>query len=321
MKEKQFDLGLTFGLKKAEGVMITGYEEKTVFVPQPEENYIFAADILRDLATWWMSGTPDGFYLFGPTGCGKSAALVHFCAMLNIPLYEMTLFDGMEFDVLQGRIDIVEGDTVYNYGALPLAMGINDQPGIFLANEIDQANEGVLTGLYEVLAGRSLSLDAGGMDVVQPKQGFRIAATGNTSMLGDDTGLYVGTRRQNLAFLDRFWKIKARYPSVEVETKILALTAPGLPETIRDKTIKVANDIREQFMGESSSDNAIELTMSTRTLVRWAQMTMMYHKAADAGCDPLYYALDRALLNAADSGTRKAITTIAELHIGTESGD
>jgi len=320
MNEKQFDLGVTFGLEQANGVMITGYDEKTSFVPQPERNHHFDPSVLRDLATWWMSGTPDGFYLFGPTGCGKSAALVHFCAMLNIPLYEITLYDGMEFEVLQGRIDIVDGDTEYNYGALPLAMGVSGQPGIFLANEIDQANEGVLTGLYEVLAGRPLTLDAGGVDVIQPEKGFRIAATGNTSMMGDDTGVYVGTKRQNLAFLDRFWKIKGRYPSPAIEAKILEEMVPALPENIRQKIIKVANDIREQFIGESSSDNAIELTMSTRTLVRWAQMTTMYHKGAQAGYDPLYYALDRALLNAADEGTRKAITTIAELHIGSASG-
>lgn len=319
MKEKQFDLGVTFGLEQAKGTMITGYEEKTPYVPELESDYYFDPSILRDLATWWMSGTPDGFYLFGPTGCGKSAALVHFCALLNIPLYEITLYDGMEFDILQGRTDIVDGDTEYNYGTLPLAMGVDNQPGIFLANEIDQANEGVVTGLYEVLAGRPLTLDAGGVDVIRPTKGFRIAATGNTAMMGDDTGVFVGTRRQNLAFLDRFWKIKAQYPSVEIETTVLEKIAPGIPENVREKMIKVANDIREQFIGQSNSDHAIELTMSTRTLVRWANMTMLYHKGAQAGYNPLYYALDRALLNVADEGTRVAITTIAELHIGPSS--
>ena len=118
MKTMQYDIGLTFGIEAAVGQFITGYEPGSQYVPSAEENYRFDKSVLRDLMVWWnmnLSGNnKDGMYLFGPTGAGKSAALVNFCALLNIPMYEKTIYEGMEFDVLMGRTEIVGGDTVFS---------------------------------------------------------------------------------------------------------------------------------------------------------------------------------------------------------------
>ena len=188
MKTMQYDIGETFGIEVAKGQLITGYEPGSQYVPDAEPNYRFDIGVLRDLIVWWnmnLQGiNKDGFYLFGPTGAGKSAAFVNFCALLNIPLYEKTIYEGMEFDVLMGRTEIVGGDTVFMYGVVPLAMGAEGEPGILLLNEIDRADDAVLTGLYEVLAGLPLVLDAAGHHVVKPDNAFCFAATGNTNMAG-----------------------------------------------------------------------------------------------------------------------------------------
>ena len=200
MEKHNYDIGLKFNVPELEGQLIEGYKDATYFVPNDEPDYQFTLELICDLMVWYSGLSTDGLYLFGPTGCGKSSALTVFCARLNIPLYEKTMYDGLEFEGLLGRTSILEGDTEFNYGPLPLAMGVTDQPGIFLINEIDQANEGVVTGLYEVLEGRPLTLEAEGIDVIKPLPGFRIAATGNTNMLGDQSFHYNGAVKQNLAF-------------------------------------------------------------------------------------------------------------------------
>lgn len=317
MKKQQYDIGLTFGIAAAKGQFITGYAPGAQYVPNAEANYQFDKIVLRDLMTWWamtLAGDiNDGMYLFGPTGCGKSTAFVNFCALLNIPVYEKTIYEGMEFDVLMGRTEILNGDTVFCYGVVPLAMGVNGEPGILLLNEIDRADDAVLTGLYEVLAGRPLVLDAAGHDVIEPKEGFAFSATGNTNMAGA-TDDYTNAKQQDMAFVDRFWKVEVHYPSPEVELSVLEDVVPDLSTALKKGMIKVANDIRSLH---TEGDNRIPLTMSTRTLIRWAKMTKAYAHLFEMGESPITYALDRALLNVADRPTRSAITEIVNLQLGT----
>ena len=182
-----------------------------------------------------------------------------------------------------------------------------------MLNEIDRADDAVLTGLYEVLAGRPLVLDAAGHHVVKPDNAFCFAATGNTNMAGasDD---YSNANKQDLAFVDRFWKVSVGYPEKEVEMTILKSVVPDLSDELQEKMIDVANDIRSLH---TEGENRIPLTMSTRTLLRWANMTKAYHGFSSAiDVSPIAYAMDRALLNVADRPTRAAIIEVAELHIG-----
>lgn len=314
MEKHNYDLGATFNVPELEGQVIEGYKDATYFVPNDEPDYQFTLELLCDVMVWYTGLSTDGLYLFGPTGCGKSSALMVFCARLNIPLYEKTMYDGLEFEGLLGRTSILEGDTQFNYGPLPLAMGVTNQPGIFLVNEIDQANEGVVTGLYEVLEGRPLTLEADGIDVIKPIPGFRIAATGNTNMLGDQSFHYNGAIKQNLAFLDRFMKIELGYPSASIEEGLLAKVAPELTDELRTRMVKTASAIRDLFL--SDNESAIDITMSTRGLLRWAALCVKYKFVTQLGHSPHMYALDRALLFAATPPVKQAIISIVNLEIG-----
>ena len=63
-------------------------------------------------------------------------------------------------------------------------------------------------------------------------------------------------------------------------------------------------------MGEQDaySGNAIEVTLSTRTLLHWAELTLRFQPLARHGITPVLYALDRAL------GFRACRETRAMLH-------
>ena len=318
---KRYSYQEAFGSEFPDDQFVMGYEKDHPYISTIDPMYIWDRLLLNDMVIWWEDLTVP-MYMFGHTGAGKSAAAYNFCAALGIPMYEKTIYKHMEFFEFVQDKDIIDGDTVNHYGVLPQAMGVSGLPGILVMNEIDRADDGFLTGFYEVLQGRPLVANIGGVDVIKPQKGFRILATGNTSMRGDPNQMYVGARIQDIAFQDRFMKVKVKYPQPVVEEKILEKEAPNLSEKIRKKMVETANDIRAMFMGESDSIGAIPLTMSTRTLVNWAQYTWHYRDCAQAGFTPIYYALDRALLYSTDSEPeiRQAIETVVQGRLGDNTG-
>lgn len=67
--------------------------------------------------------------------------------------------------------------------------------------------------------------------------------------------------------------------------------------SLRRKMVEYANEIRQLFMGaqDSFAGNSLEVTFSTRSLLRWAELTVRYRALAAQGVSPVNYALDRAL--------------------------
>ena len=69
--------------------------------------------------------------------------------------------------------------------------------------------------------------------------------------------------------------------------------------------VSFANEVRKLFMGDADSyENTIEVTLSTRTLIRWADLALKFQPLANQGIEPLSYALDRALTFKAARSTR-----------------
>ena len=305
---------------------VDGFAPSTCeFVPQGNPDWVWDRNILRDLIVWWQEGAPEPLYVFGHTGAGKSGALRQFCASLRIPMYEKTIYEGLEFETLVVNVDLAGGNSISSYAWLPLAMGAEGYPGIFVPNEIDRADPGMLVGLYEVLEGQPIAVHMGGLTHVRPSPVFRMAATGNTSLGGQGTDgidLYVSAQQQDIAFQDRCWKVKVSYLDADSEKALLERLVPQLDVRIREPMVEIANDIRALFMGQSDSANAISLTMSTRTLIRWARMTWSFRGAEARGVSPIRYALDRALLFAADAEppTREAILRLVQGKFGDAMG-
>lgn len=324
LQRKDYSLFEAFGAGFPQDRTIMGFEPSACrFVPKADPNWRWDRNILRDLIVWWQEGGSDAAYLFGPTGAGKSSALRNFCAALKIPMYEKTAHEGIEFEDLVTTIDLIDGSTVTCYSFLPLAMGAEEWPGILVINELDRADPGILAGLNEVLEGQPLLVHLGGLDPVEPYPGiFRIAATGNSALCGDLVGSYVSVKQQDMATADRWWMLKVTYPAPEVESELLESSVPQLPSAVREKMIEVANDIRGAFMGESPQSNAIPLTMSTRSLKRWARMTYLFRGARDASLNPVAYALDRALLHRADGmpEVRRAVLEFVRGRFGDSFG-
>ncbi len=300
-----FDAGLVFS-GVASGTMVQGFEQVSQYTPKADMNYVFH-ESSRDIIVWFLT-QKEPLYIYGYQGCGKSSSIKQLASRLNYPVFEITGHGRLEFADLIGHLTMENGSMSFQYGPLALAMRYG---GICLINEIDLTSPEIAAGLNGILDGSPLCIAENGGELIEPHPMFRFVATANTNGAGDHTGLFQGTQRQNAAFLDRFILCKMEYPEESIEKKLLGKRYPQLPQNILDKMVDFANEVRRLFMGNSSMINythSIEVTFSTRSLLRWAELTERFQPLSRQGIQPLSYALDRAL------GYRACNETRAMLH-------
>ena len=303
MTQIQLDAGQIFSGKPS-GTMISGYDTASEYTPAIDPDYLFH-ESSRDIIVWFLMNNPEPLYICGPTSAGKSSLVRQIAARLNYPVFEATGHDRLEFPDLVGHLSVHNGNMVFEDGSLTMAM---KRGGIFLFNEADLCSPATLAGLNTVLDGSPLCIVENGGELIAPHPMFRFVVTANSNGSSDETGLYQGVMRQNLAFMDRFIVVEIGYPKPEVEQNLLNRLFPELPPEITEKMVDFANDVRKNFMGNSTAHDALEVTLSTRTLMRWAKLTIAFQPLSKQGISPIMYALDRAL------GFRASATSRAALH-------
>lgn len=304
-----------FDLNVPRSLTVQGYDVPSHFTPKADPNYQFVSSILSDVLAWWQvtQTLPDGLYLTGPTGSGKSSIICQLAARLNLSLQRLTAHSRMEMPELIGHHIVMDGDLIWQDGPLTTAMRHGH---IFLLDEMDLLDSGTAAGLNGILEGAPLTIAENGGEIVTPHEDFRFIATGNTNGGGDRLGVYSGTMQQNAAFMDRMWVIEVGYAPEEIERAILAKVVPQLPALISKQMVTMANEIRGLFMGSDGNAGAIELTLSTRTLIRWATISWFMQGKSAQGINPIVYALDRALANRGNPETKKALHELCQRHFG-----
>lgn len=78
-------------------------DTKNPRIPQKDPNYVFSRDLLQDLLTFLMYPQGTAFWLNGPTGCGKTSAIMQVAARLNCPVVDLTLNNRFEFTDMKGQ--------------------------------------------------------------------------------------------------------------------------------------------------------------------------------------------------------------------------
>ena len=256
-----------------------------------------------------LSG-PDHLFLLGDfTVTHNTAAVKYIAALLNYPVLEVTGHSRLEFPELVGHYTVVNGSMQWVDGPLTMAMKYG---GIFLLNEIDLLDPSTAAGLNSILDGSPLVIPELGGLAVYPDPYFRFIATGNSNGAGDTTGRYQGVLAQNMAFLDRFMLIVADYLPREMEIKALAKAEPSLPEELLSQLVFFANDVRRMFIGAGDTGESCEVTMSTRTLLRTAELIRLYSPMKAYGVDVVVEALNRALLFKASPATRNTLLELLQ---------
>lgn len=275
-------------------------------VPTSDPNFVFKLDLLREMADFHYTKSSDGLMLSGPTGAGKSSFVREYCARLNIPFYETSACSRTEFESFLGKWIIVNGSFKWIDG--PLVRAFRDG-GIFLINEIDTMSPEELTGFNGILDGSSLCLREKDGEIIHRNPNFKMIATGNSAGVGDDTGLYQGVTTMNIAFMDRFSVIEVDYMDLEDELKILKAISPEFEwDEVLTEMLKVADDVRTQFKA-----GKINTTLSTRTMVRWANKALQLLSRSDPA--PVLNAIKPALLNRAGEMDKAVIEGLLNTHL------
>ncbi len=193
----------TFGFKT--NMKIVGFNEKTKFVPEIDESYLFDETTTKAILAGFCYNRR--VMIQGYHGTGKSTHIEQVAARLNWPCVRVNLDSHISRLDLVGKDAIVLEDgkqvTEFREGVLPWAL---QNPVAIVFDEYDAGRADVMFVIQRILevSGKLTLLDNN--RVINPHQNFRLFATANTVGLGDTTGLYHGTQQINQGQMDR-WSI------------------------------------------------------------------------------------------------------------------
>lgn len=317
MRIQRYSVKHTFNVEAPASMEVLGFmDDSHPLIPSTNESYVFPKDIVRDVIAFLSAPHGDAFYLCGPTGCGKTSIIMQIANRLNWPVTSITAHGRMQVLDMIGRMVLVDngqGQAVMQYVKGPLAEAM-EKGYLFVLNEMDLLDPSEVAALNDILEGGSLTIPETG-EVIKPHPEFRFVATANSNGAGDTTGGYQGVLQQNIAAMDRFRMTVCGYQEPDVEEQILHKIIPEMEQAkpLAAKMIAVANRVRRAFSDtEGATDTHLSITMSTRTLVRWARLSQAYHGAPNS----LEYSLQRALLFRAEPAQAEAILRWAQDEFG-----
>ena len=258
-----------------------GFKEKTEWVPEIDEGYIFDKDTTLSILAGFNHNRRvmvQGFH-----GTGKSTHIEQISARLNWPCVRINLDSHISRRDLLGKdaIKLKDGKqiTEFQEGMLPWSI---QNPVALVFDEYDAGRPDVMFVIQRILEveGKLTLLDQN--KVIKPHPSFRLFATTNTVGLGDVTGLYHGTQQINQGQMDR-WHILSslNYLDENQELKVVLSKVnefnSNKNKEILKNMIKLANLTRNGF-----ENGDISILMSPRTVISWAQNYKIFKDIIDS---------------------------------------
>ena len=276
------------------------------YVPAEEVGYIHRQDFIREYRSWHNNPGEFGMMIVGPTGSGKSTAVLAVNHHLNIPTILVSCHRDMSLLELKGTMQFVTDpdtkQTVTKHVLGPVALAFKFGFTLIM-DEQNVLDPGVNAGLNETIRGNTMIIEATG-EIIQRHPMFRYVATGNDWGRGDAEMRLAGINQQNAAYLNRFWKFEMSYPDADTELAILQAKYPKFPTDILQRMVAVANAVRPCIRGIGPAETAsLDVDFSTRTLLFWVDVAQRFSQAPN----PIAYALDVSLLRACNGIEREVI--------------
>lgn len=214
----------------------------------------------------------ENVLLVGGTGTGKTSCIVQLASRINQTVLRVNFNGETRMSDFLGKMQVLDGQTVWTDGILPLAM----RHGHWLIlDEIDFADPSVLSLLHPVLEDDPcLVLKENNGEVIKPHPDFRIFGTANSiGAMQDRSGAYTGTNQMNDAFLDRWNVILVPNLSPKEELRVLKNKVGGLKNKWAKGIIDFAQKARSAQLGDYSftGDN-----FSTRRVLNWGKKTALW---------------------------------------------
>ena len=315
-------------------------------IPVADPLYEFRKEVVSDIFNWWMDGeSRDVLQLWGPTGSGKTSAFDEWCARLGVPRFAAKGHKMFEAHEAFGHyVSGPNGETVFAPGPVTMAA----QYGLpVIINEYDRIQPTRAIVFNDVFEARSFPMPGKHGEMLTPRGGFRCVITSNTNLVEDLTGNYGTAATHDTSLLERICSIRVEYPEKATEKRMLdkvlvqfdddllaywfdqegmkVSTGTGIKEgsaisreEFIDALIDVAHKIRAQSKdGGNVTDAALERTMSTRILRKWARQSVRHCGAPEKlGKSALHLALRKYLSNLATESTRIALHQAVETVFG-----
>ena len=288
---------------------VPAYSKGDAYVPEIDPDYLFDRETTLAILAGFAHNRR--VMVSGYHGTGKSTHIEQVAARLNWPCVRVNLDSHVSRIDLVGKDAIVVKDglqvTEFKDGILPWAYQHNVA---LVFDEYDAGRPDVMFVIQRVLEteGKLTLLDQN--RVIRPNPFFRLFATTNTIGLGDTTGLYHGTQAINQGQMDR-WNIVTtlNYLPAAVEAQIVLAKSgeydnPDGKSQV-EKMIKVADLSRQGFI-----NGDISTVMSPRTVISWAQNTLIF---GDVG-----FAFRVTFLNKCDEAERPLIAEYYQRVFGTD---
>ena len=258
----------TFGIDVP--LQAPAYSRPSPYTPRMDPDYRF--DRITTLAVLSGFAHDRRVLVHGYHGTGKSSHIEQIAARLNWPCLRINLDSDISRGALVGVAD-ASSETGYREGTLSWSV---QRPVALILDEYDAGRPEILFVIQRLLeADGQLGIPEQNR-TLSPHPGFRLFATANTVGLGDETGLYAGTRTLNQAQLDR-WNVLTRLDYIDADTerrialaKVPAFDNPG-GQALLDAMIDTAQRIRSAFV-----DGDLPVVMTPRTLLIWAQNTEIF---------------------------------------------
>lgn len=236
-------------------------------VPQVEPSYVFDEAHLNLILRHLQQPYRDSLFISGPTGCGKTSFILQIAARLGWPVESITLSQNSEIADLVGHTVLRKGQLYFEYGPLARAMIYGE---ILLLNEVDLMSAGELAALNDVLEGRALCVYENNGEIIYPHPFFRVVVTANSKGAGDNSGHYMGVRKQNKAFLDRYVFVEFDYPNYEQEQSLILKSIDNFNPDLVKYFITFAHEVRYGARsGHVKSNHEILKTMEDRISLQY----------------------------------------------------
>lgn len=306
---------------KTDTALDIGTDPNNIYIPKKNADHIFNQEKLFTFLDWLYSDSTDGYYLYGPWGCGKSSEIKQFHAYYQLPLICVTGHEDLEFLDMAGRNIALKGSIFYEHGPLSLAM----MHGIpLMIDELDRCSQEFTVALNSILDGDPLVIAENGGEVIKPKPGFKIIATGNSNGAADTKSVCHTVKRLDPSTLDRFEIHSDSYPSRDIEATILKRSFPDVDDSSIEPLLELSERIRILYLNEKDDDlgisaHQIEKPMTMRCYKRYFRKLKTFAHRTDKS--PYYFALNAAYANGLSESSRNAVQQLAAAIFGVDGND
>ena len=226
-------------------------DDYSEYVPMKNDAFIEHGDIFKNIDKIVSNKMFFPVYIYGVSGVGKTFNVEQSCANNGRPYFRVQVTKDTTNEDLIGSYALINGNTIWRDGPILKAYRSG---GVLLLDEVD-LNPSLMI-LQGVLENKPVYVTQTG-ELVYPKEGFQVFATGNSKGDGNDYE-YVGTSALNKAFLERFdWIIEQKIPAIAIERKIikkyLAINKIEIEDNLLTDFTKWIDTVRKSFQSGDTS--------------------------------------------------------------------